>query len=99
MRNVRVQLGPSSLVALGLVRPHPRPTLVAVLRAEVVLAPASRTPRGELPAWHRNEQALGAADNLQVAYHEAPVERDCRKRLQFRRTVFGKVYAYVSDFH
>jgi hypothetical protein len=74
--DVRVQFGPTALVKLRLMRPHARSAVVAVLCAQVILAPATRTTGGQLPARHRDEQSFGSAYDLQVTDHETAVEGD-----------------------
>ena len=82
MRDVRVQFRAALVVAGDPVRRQSCSAVVAVSRPEVVLAAAGRAAVHQLAAGHRNEAALVAFDDLDVADYELVVNGDAAERLQ-----------------
>src|SRR5262249_41570099 len=97
-----VQLGAALGVADRAVLVEAAAALVAEAAPQVVLRAAVRAAVGELPRRHRDEEALGALDDLQVADHEHVIEGDAAKGLQplvAGRVVFHELDADFGDLH
>ena len=65
----------------------------------MVLAAALRAMGRQLAAGHGHERAVGAFDDLQVADHEAVVERDRAERLESLARLLHELDANLGDFH
>ncbi len=98
MRDVGVKLR-AAVVFADVVLPQSRAALVAVARLQVVLRTALMAVRRESPARHGDKRTVGAADDLQVANHEAMIERDRAERLQALARIFHQLDANLGDFH
>ena len=100
MRNVGIELGAAILVLDGPIFLQPAAALIAIQRTEMVLVAALRAMRGQLAAGHGHERTIGAFDDLQVANHEAIVQRDRTECVQpLAGDLFHELDANFGDFH
>ncbi len=102
MGDVGVELGPPVGVAECAVLVEPAAALVAETAPQVILRATVVAAIGQLARRHRDEEALGALDDLEVADDEHVVEGDAAKGLQplvAARVVFHELDADFSDLH
>jgi hypothetical protein len=100
--DVGVELGSPVGVADRSIFVESGAALVAKAAAEVVFGAAMRAPIGEFPRRHRDEETLGALDDLEVANDEHVVKGDAAKGLQpfvASRVVFHELDADFGDIH
>jgi hypothetical protein len=99
MRDIGVKLDSAVRIADSAIVPLAGSTLIAVMRAEVVLEPALRTMTGEFSAGHRHKRSVGPANDLEIADDERVIEGDRAEGLQPVIRVFHQLDAYFGDFH
>ena len=76
MRDICIQPSTSSIVVSNRIAFEPGSTLITESGAQVILASAFLTMRGQLSAGHGNERPIVAFDNLEVTDNETVVECD-----------------------
>ena len=65
----------------------------------MILHAALRAMRGQLAAGHGHKRAVGPLDDLQIANHEAIVERNRTECVQALATVLDQLDANLGDLH
>src|SRR5690606_9313095 len=94
-----IELGPTVFIFGEAVFVQAAAALIAVGRAEVILAAAAWTVGGELAAGHRDEWPVRAVDDFQIANDKAVVEGDRAECLQALAGLFHELDADLGDFH
>src|SRR5262249_17566888 len=99
MSDVGIELGAAVFVQRSAIGIETVTTIIAVVRAKMVLCPALWTVGSELAAGHGDERAAGAFDDFQVADDKTIVKRDRAERLQSLAGLFHQFDANFGDFH
>jgi hypothetical protein len=76
-----------------------RATLIAMGRAKMIFHAAFRTMGGELATGHRDERAVAAFDDFQIADDKAIVKGDRTEGLEALARFFHEFDAYLGDLH
>ena len=87
------------LVPLVALLVEPRAALVAVAGAEVIFFTAAVAVVGELSGGHREEEAVVAVDELDVADDEGVVEGQGAERLEPVVLIFAELNSDVRQLH
>jgi hypothetical protein len=99
MGDVCVELCAPILVLHSSIVRQPQAALIAIGGLQMILAAALRAMGRQLAARHGHERAVSPFDDLQIANHEAIVERDRAERLESFPALFHQLDSHLSDLH
>ncbi len=99
VRHVRVQLDAHIVGAAVAVFVELLAALVAIASPQVVFGHTRGAVIHELARGHRDEQAVRAVDDLDVANHKAAIQGDGAKAAEAVFAGRGEFYADVCDLH